>query len=521
MKLKFRHKVFLTFLLNSLLIVICMLLIARYYAFRSFEEHVEKVEMERLDELVDSLSQEYKKNLTWDSLVNNREHWLEVTTMRPGQHPGAPVDGRPPFPPPFPFPPPMERNPETGQPPPYGMRLPVQPGPPPYGAQPPPPYGAQPPPPPGPPPDFRDIPPRMSLFDAQKHPLTGPEPSSADGLRMKPILVDGKVVGWLGIRRHEPPTHPLDVEFLRNQSRTFYSIGGVALMLAVFVTFLLSRHLLGPVKELAKGARALTSRRFETRIEIHSRDELGQLAADFNAMAQALERHEQMRRQWMADISHELRTPLAILRGEIEALQDGVREATPEALDSLHSEVLHVSRIVHDLHDLSLIESRAFDGEQSSVDPLEVLEEALKSFQTRFEQRGIRIEADAHDMRQIAIMADAGRLTQLFSNLLENTLRYTDAPGVIRISHELTPDSLLLRFEDSGPGVPEESLGRLFDRLYRVDKARSRAQGGSGLGLAICKGIVECFGGRIEAVNASSGGLGITVIFPLSIRKVG
>jgi two-component system sensor histidine kinase BaeS len=362
------------------------------------------------------------------------------------------------------------------------------------------------------------MPPRISLFDAGKQPLTPADASPPDeGYRLKPILVDGQVVGWLGIRKHERPTHPLDVEFLRVQSQTFQAVGGVALLLAVFVTFVLSRHLLAPVKELAEGARALTSRRFETRIEVRARDEIGQLAADFNAMAQALERYEQMRRQWMSDISHELRTPLAILRAEIEAIQDGVREVTPEALESLHTEVMHVSRIVHDLHDLSLIESRAFDAEQTAVNPLEVLEDTLRSFHTRFQQRGIRIEVEGGglDTEHVAVMADGGRLTQLFANLLENTLRYADAPGVLRIFHELTAGRLFLHLEDSGPGAPEESLGRLFDRLYRVDKARSRAQGGSGLGLAICKSIVESFGGRIEASNAPTGGLRISIAFPL------
>ena len=112
-------------------------------------------------------------------------------------------------------------------------------------------------------------------------------------------------------------------------------------------------------------------------------------------MAQALERYEQMRQQWMADISHELRTPLAILRGEIEAMQDGIREITPEALESLHFEVLQVSRIVHDLYDLSLIESQAFQAELAVVNPLEVLAETLRSFSPRFEKQGIRIEAEA------------------------------------------------------------------------------------------------------------------------------
>jgi two-component system sensor histidine kinase BaeS len=322
-------------------------------------------------------------------------------------------------------------------------------------------------------------------------------------------------VGWLGLRKHQRPLHPLDVEFLRNQSQTFYSLGGVALLLAVLVTFALSRHLLAPVRELAAATQALTSRRFETRLPIRTQDEFGQLAGDFNNMAQALERYEQLRRQWLADISHELRTPLAVLRGEIEAMQDGVREITPKALESLHFEVMHVGRIVQDLYDLSLIESRTFDAELTAVNPLEVLEETLRSYQTRFQQWGIRIEENGAGTRPVTIKADCGRLRQLFSNLLENTLRYAQAPGVLKISHDLTPGQFFLYFEDSGPGVPEEALERLFDRLYRVDKARSRAQGGSGLGLAICKGLMECFGGQIAASHAATGGLRISMAFPV------
>jgi two-component system sensor histidine kinase BaeS len=498
MKLKFKHKVFLSFLLNSLVIVICMFVIAGYYASRNFEDYINKVEMERLAEVADALSREYRMSGSWAPLLDDVDRWLEMAGGGPGHPPGLGGRGEPPFPlPPLPPVPRGAKNHEKGE---RGT-----PG-----------EGIS--PPSGPPPDRRHMPPRISLFDAEKQPLIPSDGSPPDeGYRLKPILVDDRVVGWLGIPKHERPTHPLDLEFLRVQSQTFQAVGGVALLLAVFVTFVLSRHLLAPVKELAEGARALTSRRFETRIEVRARDEFGQLAADFNAMAQALERYEQMRRQWMADISHELRTPLAILRAEIEAIQDGVREATPEALESLHFEVMHVGRIVQDLHDLSLIESRAFDAEQTAVNPLAILEDTLRSFHTRFEQRGIRIEAGegGTETEHVAVMADSGRLTQLFSNLLENTLRYADAPGVLRIIHEIAPGRLLLHIEDSGPGVPEESLGRLFDRLYRVDKARSRAQGGSGLGLAICKSIVESFGGRIEASNAPTGGLRISIAFPL------
>jgi two-component system sensor histidine kinase BaeS len=336
---------------------------------------------------------------------------------------------------------------------------------------------------------------------------------------LTPIEADGRVVGWLGARKFEPPTHHLDVEFIERQSLTFYAVGSVALILAVLVTFVLSRHLLAPVKELEKGTRALSSRRFDTRIVVKSKDELGQLAAGFNEMTLALERHQQTQQQWLVDISHELRTPLAILRGEIEAMQDGVRTVTRQGLDSLHQEVLHLSRIVADLHDLSLIESGGFGSELTAINPLEILMETLDCFRTRLDRRGIRLDMQEAKDGDMLILADADRLEQLFSNLLENTLRYVNVPGVLKVTFQVGPGELLVGFEDSGPGVPEGSLAFLFDRLYRVDRARSREHGGSGLGLAICKGIVESFGGKIEASNSPGAGLKVCMTFPRHTRS--
>ncbi len=459
MTLKFRHKVFLTLLLYGMMIVSCILLLGRYYASRNFEDYIDKVEAERLNGLAEVLSYEYRKNQSWTPVIADQDRWLKVMRLGPWPPPGPPMPG--------------------------------------------------PPPPPG-------KPPQLSLFDAEKRPLVGKEPYAADSYKLKAIQVDGQVVGWLGLPRHKrPPLRPLDVEFLRAQSQAFLTIGGVALLLALLVTLALSQHLLAPVRELAQATRALTSRHFDIRLKIRTQDEFGQLAADFNNMAQALERYEQLQRQWLADISHELRTPLAVLRGEIEALQDGVREVTPEGLESLHFEVMHVGRIVQQLHDLSLLESRPDEVELTPVKLLEVLAETLRSFQTRFEQGGIRVEFAVGKLEQVVIRAEADRLKQLFANLLENTLRYVQAPGMLKIIPELTAGHLVLHFDDSGPGVPEASLQHLFDRLYRVDKARSRAQGGSGLGLAICKGIAERFGGRIEASQAPSGGLRITLVFPV------
>jgi two-component system sensor histidine kinase BaeS len=507
MNLKFRHKVFLAFLLNSLIIVVCVPLVVRFYSERNFENYVSKVDDERITRIVDELIREYRANGNWDSVRQDPWLWFEMLRIGPPEAPGTGMPGSPGF-----LLPPRSVEGKIEPLPPLGPEPPL-PGPhppcPPAGG-----LGAPcPSHPPGWPDEHRAVSP-IAIFDAEKRPLTSGDFSSQGGYRLVPIEADSKVIGWLGVRKHVRPTHRLDVEFMRQQSQAFYATGAFALLFAVIVTFALSRHLLSPVKELEKGARALSSRRFDTRITVNSSDELGKLAAEFNAMAEALERHQQTQQQWLVDISHELRTPLAILRGEIEAMQDGVRTLTRQGVDSLHFEVLHLSRIVGDLHDLSLIESWSSRVEQEAVDLPEVLTETLESFKTRLELRGIRIDADATPENNVLILADGGRLTQLFSNLFENTLRYATAPGVLKISLDVGSGKILVRFEDSGPGVPEESLPLIFDRLYRVDRARSREHGGSGLGLAICKSIVGSFGGKIEASNSPEGGLRISMIFP-------
>jgi len=331
---------------------------------------------------------------------------------------------------------------------------------------------------------------------------------------LQEISVDGHTVGWLGLHKRQNLSNPLVVVFLKQQYQAFYTIGGVILLLAAVAAFFLSEHLLAPIRKLAAGTQALAARRFDTRIDVESRDELGQLAADFNTMAQTLENDEHMRQQWISDIAHELRTPLAILGGELEALKDGVRKVNRDRLGSLHDEVRHLNKIVNDLHELSLADAGMLSIKKEPVDCGQVLNETLRLFKLRFDQNRITVENSLENQPPITVMGDADRLRQLFSNLVENTLRYADTPGILKIEQAYTANRWILFFEDSGPGVPEDALDHLFDRLYRVDRSRSRAQGGSGLGLSICKSIVNALGGEIRAINGNSGGLRIEVEFP-------
>ena len=523
MRLKLSIKFFLAFLSTSFTIVVVMVAAMQFYVNRSFSDYIHKVESTRLSELAPLLSREYQRSKGWERLRDNNERWNEL--LRPRD--SAAYSEKPPsMPPGFesyvkPPPPPRLRDPGgEGRPddrrrgfPEDGMPRDGKDRMPPPDEQ----GGER-----RPPKDDRDrnerpvfgIEHRLTLFDEQKEPVAGRAESTA-GHTMQEVSANGRTVGWLGLRNQDSLSDPLDMAFLKQQARALYIVGALALALAAVVAFLLSRHLLAPIQQLIKGTRSLTSRKFGVRVSVNSSDELGQLAGDFNLMAQTLEQYEKLRQQWISDIAHELRTPLSILRGEIEALQDGIREASSQRLESLHAEVVHMSRIVSDLHDLSLAESAALHIKKEPLDLVRAVRACIQKFQSMFAERGIELVDALGDTKTIIINSDKDRLMQVFSNLLENTLRYTDSPGCLTVRQLCTMSVVRLQFADTKPAVPTEALDRLFDRLFRVDPSRSRAHGGSGLGLSICKTIIEAQDGTITAQHAASGGLQIEIMLPL------
>jgi two-component system sensor histidine kinase BaeS len=215
----------------------------------------------------------------------------------------------------------------------------------------------------------------------------------------------------------------------------------------------------------------------------------------------------------MADISHELRTPLAVLRGELEAIQDGVRRFTPESIPSLQAEVATLTKLVDDLHQLSMSDEGALAYQKTSLDIITLLEVAAGAFRERFASRQLSIQVSLPE--QAMIFGDRDRLMQLFNNLLENSLRYTDSGGSLHITARRSGRMLVIDFADSAPGVSDEQLARLCERFYRAEGSRNRASGGSGLGLAICLNIVAAHGGTLRADHSPFGGVSIKVELPL------
>jgi two-component system sensor histidine kinase BaeS len=358
------------------------------------------------------------------------------------------------------------------------------------------------------------IDPRLMLFDAGKTQLFG-RPENAPQAVLKEIEVDAKTVGYLGYVRRPEALASIDRLYLRRQHLAFGAIAVGMLAAALLLGAGLSQWLSRRIRDVAAATASLTQGNYDVRLKPEGRDELARLAADFNALAEALSAARASRQQWIADIAHELRTPLSILRGEIEALQDGVRPLDRNAVNSLANEAARLARLVEDLHTLSLSDLGALSYHKEPVDLAEVVEEVVDAQRGLLRDQGLQIELRTEPA---TLLGDAGRLAQVFANLLQNSTRYTHAPGRISVSLKRQNGNIDVLWDDTSPGVPDAELARLTERLYRVDGSRSRDNGGSGLGLAIAHAIVAAHGGSLAAAASPLGGLRIKLVFPAILR---
>jgi two-component system, OmpR family, sensor histidine kinase BaeS len=355
---------------------------------------------------------------------------------------------------------------------------------------------------------------RSTLLDAGLHFVVGHEGFRLDAPRW-PLQSGGRTVGWITTAPFESVSAAGDVRFVASQYRASWTMGAVSVLLAALIALWAARRLLRPLRAVAAATHRLAAGDYATRVPVVAAGEVGQLASDFNRLAVTLERNEQMRRDFMADISHELRTPLGVLHGELEAMEDGVRPLNRVAVQSLQAEVATLNKLVSDLYDLSLAEAGAMTFRLVPLDLAELLQASATAYRSRLASAGIALEVRL-SAQSLAVAGDGRRLHQLFGNLLENAVRYTDAGGTLRIDAERDAAGWVrVAFSDSAPGVAPEHLPRLFDRFYRVDASRNRASGGAGLGLAICRRIAEAHGGRIEARQSPLGGLCVMLWLPV------
>ena len=297
-------------------------------------------------------------------------------------------------------------------------------------------------------------------------------------------------------------------------NRTLLVVGLISGVFGVVGVLLLARRLLSPIHELTNAAVKLGQGDLTQRVAVSGRDEISQLSLTFNSMAQALEESENQRRNLISDVAHELRTPLSNMQGYVEAVRDGLLQPTPSTMGTLHEQTLQLTGLVEDLRILAQADSGNLVLNLDYVNLDELLRELADSFRPRMELKSVEFSL-VISKELPRFHGDRLRLTQILSNLIDNATNYTPTGGKVSISAGMAGGWIRIVVSDTGEGITEEGLARIFDRFYREDRSRNRSTGGSGLGLAITKQLVEAHGGTIEANSRLGDGSSFEVKLPL------
>ncbi|MCF8211743.1 MAG: HAMP domain-containing protein, partial [Rhodoferax sp.] len=332
------------------------------------------------------------------------------------------------------------------------------------------------------------------------------------------VRIGNQVVAMVRMVALKPVPTEVEVRFLNTQYQSIVVMASVLLLIALVGAFWFSGYWVRPLIEMQAATEKIAQGEFDTRLNVTRSDEIGDAMRNINQMAAGLKKLEGARRQWIADMSHELRTPLTVLRGEIDALIDGIIALTPQAVRSLREEVLQLNALVDDLHLLAMSDLRALPCYFEEVDAARLLRAILQRFALRAAQVGLTLTLKVDREASAMVRWDAKRIEQLVGNLLDNSLRYTDAPGQVILRLRSDDESkVVIEVEDSAPGVSADDLLRIFEPLYRADASRGRSTGGSGLGLAICEQIARAHHGLIRAEASALGG----VLFHLELQRLG
>ena len=325
-----------------------------------------------------------------------------------------------------------------------------------------------------------------------------------------PVVYHNQIVG--AVYAYEYDT--VQAELLRSFQTNIMRISLLVALFVLFLSALLSRMFTRRISDLLQAIRQVREGAYSHRAKVTGSDEIAQLAAEFNSLTDRLQRTESARRQFVSDASHELKTPLAgirLLTDSILQTDDMNAETTREFVADIGEEAQRLTRITEDLLRLTRLDSNVLER-PVVVDALPVLEQVMRMMSLVAQEKGTELTYRAEGT--CTMLATRDEIHQIIYNLTDNAVKYTPPGSTVQVSLFREGDQVVLTVEDNGAGIPEEDLPRIFERFYRVDKARSRAAGGTGLGLAIVRDTVEKRGGTVEAANRPGGGAVFTVRWP-------
>ena len=341
------------------------------------------------------------------------------------------------------------------------------------------------------------------LTDRQGKPILGtwtkPLPRGWTRERI-PIEVDDQVVGWFW----SPPTRleraigAAERLFMDQVRRAAWRSAALALLLALLGGLLVAYGFARPVRRLTQALTRVARGHLGLQVEPPGWSaELGQLTEAFNHMSAALARAEYLRKQMTADLAHDLRTPISVIMGYAEALKEHLIEPDEEIFETLYRETHYLQHLVEDLRLLSLHDAGRLTLNRQPVDVRELLRQVVQGFEPQAQARQIALRLEV-PQEPLKAALDPDRMRRVLDNLVSNALRHTPEKGRITLRARGEDGAVVLEVEDTGEGIPPEHLPYIFERFYRVDKARTQDGRSSGLGLAIVKALVEAHGGRVS-----------------------
>jgi signal transduction histidine kinase len=315
----------------------------------------------------------------------------------------------------------------------------------------------------------------------------------------------------------------IDLQFFHEETKQFASsvkrrVLMVILIAAFFsclLAFVVTTRLIGPIEKLTQAARKMARGDLQQRVQVYAKDETGELTRAFNAMAESLQRVEQLRRNMVSDIAHELRTPLTNIRGQLETLQDGLAKADASMINSLHEEAMLLNCLIDDLQDLTLADAGRLRLAFQPVNITEEIETTIRALAPYTLKKQIHL-AFSPGLDLPLVQADSVRIRQTLRNLLNNAVAHTPCGGRITISACAKPQHLEISVIDTGEGIPSEDLPFVFERFFRSDRSRTRETGGAGLGLSIVQQLIHAHGGTVHAHSKSGKGTTVTFTLPLN-----
>lgn len=304
--------------------------------------------------------------------------------------------------------------------------------------------------------------------------------------------------------------------FMDSINRILYGVSGAIFLIALFSSYIPNRRIAVQIRQLIAALKVLEMGQYGKTVDINSQNEVGELAAIFNRMSLSLAEHQTLRRIMFADLAHELRTPLTVIQGNLEGMLEGVIERSDDTLNSLREETEYLSRMVKDLHDLSLAFAGQLKLEKEATDVNLVIHRAVSMLEPLAFEHNISIHEELKPSPPLLL--DSRRLSQIIYNLLTNAIRYSPENGEVRVSTEIVHhnDTDWVRIEvlDTGCGILPEDMPLIFEHFYRADKSRDKKSGGSGIGLAIVKQLAEIHGGFVKADSEHGKGSRFSVFLP-------